>query len=1003
MNCSALRSLLQRLKNILLVLGLAAQLHANAQTFTFHHYGQNEGLRNLDVFALMQDRAGRLWSATENGLFRYDGAEFHRFGIADGIQESMMVAVHQDASGRIWTTSTDYLYYFNGAHFEQVPLNAAPMQLEPGQRLTSLDPQHIVFLNGSALMLAYQAAPIHPGAQQRWEVKPYFDARQIATHPELSQLHSVFAGHGEMWLGCGNAICHVTGNVAGSHITVMAEAQGVPAEAWRLIYRDRHGVLWIRGPNHIRVLTAGSNSFQSRDIAPQAESAFAGAGLLSMVEDHDGNILTQSRDGIARWDGKRWRLFDTSNGVNFSDISTILCDRQGSLWFSTRGHGLHRWLNYGEVENWTKAQGLRDNIVWNILRDSQKRIWIGDQLTVGLLDDGQKQIHPSPDFQSVVFQQPTGIVEAGDGSIWLTNIFGHVLHSDRTGRHFMLRAQVPDTIRMVMDSSHRIWLCTREGLYVIRNPDAQATPEKVDEPSIAGDSFADAAEAPNGDVWFLSDHRLYRLSGGKPGEKWTEIPLDKRLTAGQMRMMAVARDGTLWIGGGLSSLLHLRIDRDRAGDRAQLLASLAPPDIVSSDIQIVRFDHRGWLWVGTDIGVNVFDGVHWKLLTQTDGLISNDTDEGAFFADPDGSIWIGADGGAIHLLHPEHLFSSAPLQIELESATIGDRVLNLAGGNSWRWNNAPLDVSFTSLNYNRQEAILFRYRLVGLEPAWNQTIGHSLHYPPISPGSYRFEVQAVDPNQQTASGIATINFVIRPPWWQARSFHLFLTRILLALGVLAWRWRVRVLLRKQDLLEELVAERTAELQAEKQELIAARETLRQQATHDSLTGVWNRRAILEILDHEISRAEKDGSHLAVVLADLDHFKKVNDTYGHLAGDAILRDAAQRMKESIRSFDYIGRYGGEEFLLVLSGFHAEPPLALLTRLKQTISGRPFVYRDESIFLTASFGVVYIDKPAITPEESVQFADEALYLAKNAGRNRIIFHTHPTQFEGAVQEL
>lgn len=961
------------------VLLLFAYLSAGAQQFAFKHYGQDEGLRNLDVFRLLQDKAGFLWSATENGLFRYDGSAFRRFGAADGIEESMVVAVDQDASGRIWITTNDHLYFFSGNRFEVVPSDV-PLQLGVGQRLTSIDPQHILLLSRTTLMLAQQSGPQH-----HWALTPYFTAQQTAEHPELSQIHSVFADRdGTLWFGCDQTLCRVKDN----RIDVLGTLQGLPpTAAWLAFYRDSHGVLWARSPHYVSVLLPGSNRFVSRDITPDAQSLFIGAGILTLAEDRDGNILTQSTTGIARWNGSRWQIFDRSNGLDFSDISTILSDQQGSVWFSTRGHGLERWLGYGKIENWTTAQGLRNDIVWSFFRDNRNRLWIGDQLQINQLDEQTKTIHPVLNFHSDFFQQTDGIAQSPDGSIWIASLSGRFMHSNRLASQFTELHRLPNIVRLFTDSSHRLWFCTREGLYVIRHPENQPVVEKIDSPLIAIDSFADAAEDSNGNIWFVSDHHLYRLADPDSKAPWTEIPLDPKLTRGEMRAIAIAPDGTLWIGGGLPTLLHLKVQNNTA----QVLATLSTSTIVSTDIQFVRFDHQGWLWVGTDLGVNVFDGRHWKLLTQRDGLISNDTNEGAFFADTDGSVWIGVNGGATHLLHPRKLFTDDNLQVMLSSATLGDRVLNLSGSkNTWRWRNSPLDIKFTSLNYNREDSLRFRYRLIGLEPAWNQTTQHSLHYPAMPPGDYRFEVEALDPNQRNASDLVSLAFTIRPPWWRTRIFYLFLALLGLTLSVLLWRWRERLLIRRQKHLEQLITQRTSELEAEKIELVAAREALQHQASHDALTGLWNRSAILEVLEHEMNRAQREHTNLAVVLADLDHFKWINDTHGHLAGDAILRDAAHRMLENIRPYDFIGRYGGEEFLIVLPGLSAEEPFSRLTQLHQAMSGKPFVYNEQSFHITSSFGVSSINRSMMTVEDMVRCADEALYKAKASGRNCIIHY-------------
>jgi diguanylate cyclase (GGDEF)-like protein len=172
------------------------------------------------------------------------------------------------------------------------------------------------------------------------------------------------------------------------------------------------------------------------------------------------------------------------------------------------------------------------------------------------------------------------------------------------------------------------------------------------------------------------------------------------------------------------------------------------------------------------------------------------------------------------------------------------------------------------------------------------------------------------------------------------------------------------------------------------ELVAAREALREQATRDPLTCVWNRHAILDTLNREASRAAREGSPLAVILADLDHFKHVNDSHGHLAGDAVLREAARRMQACIRSYDHAGRYGGEEFLMVLPGSSGANAVQLAERVRRAVGGKPIAAGNVSIHLTASFGVTAIERgAAASPEALIRVADHALYRAKKTGRDRV----------------
>jgi diguanylate cyclase (GGDEF)-like protein/PAS domain S-box-containing protein len=193
-------------------------------------------------------------------------------------------------------------------------------------------------------------------------------------------------------------------------------------------------------------------------------------------------------------------------------------------------------------------------------------------------------------------------------------------------------------------------------------------------------------------------------------------------------------------------------------------------------------------------------------------------------------------------------------------------------------------------------------------------------------------------------------------------------------------------------LISLVMDVTERTRAER-ELRALQERLREQSIHDSLTGLYNRRYLEETLGRELILAERDRHPVSVIMGDLDHFKEVNDRYGHLAGDEVLRVFGALMKRHARGSDIYCRYGGEEFLLVLPRMAEEIAIERAEQLRSAMAAAPVVYGASPIAVTASFGVAIFPRDGRTGDELIAAADAALYAAKAAGRNRIRVSSGP----------
>jgi diguanylate cyclase (GGDEF)-like protein len=186
-------------------------------------------------------------------------------------------------------------------------------------------------------------------------------------------------------------------------------------------------------------------------------------------------------------------------------------------------------------------------------------------------------------------------------------------------------------------------------------------------------------------------------------------------------------------------------------------------------------------------------------------------------------------------------------------------------------------------------------------------------------------------------------------------------------------------------------QRMLSMQRENLDLVVKNRVLNEVSTRDTLTGLYNRWFVLEKIDSEINRALRHGSPMSLLMLDVDHFKRINDTWGHGAGDEVLKAIGKLLKESCRVYDVPGRYGGEEFCILLPETVPGNTTVVAERIRQRLESTRMACGGDAVTVTASIGIAGMETPSggdvLSPAALIERADRALYIAKNRGRNRI----------------
>jgi len=907
-----------------------------------------------------QTSDGYIWLATEEGLVRYDGLTFRTFDEQNspGLPDRLIRSLAASSDGSLWIgTRTGLARYQNGV------FSSFAKQTQVSSDIYDL----CVSRDGSIWFSSDHG--IHRFRDGKSIVYTTADGLPDDRITTIAQ-----GADGSIWAGTRAGLVRF----ANGRFTTYVRDNETLANSINALAVSANGTVWIGTTSgEIDRWSAGRISVWWRDPHRRAQ-------IQCMREDREGTLwVAFERLGLARMHGRNLELFTKADGLPSNDPDWMYEDREKELWIGWADAGAST-LRESKFTSFGEREGLSSDHTSSVLQARDGTLWVGTE-DRGLNHIRNGRVETYSERQGLRGNDFVSLLVTRDGAIWSGSDKGF-LSRIKDGRISIYGKQqsVPPRISALLeDHSGQLWVGFEEqdGLSRFLNG-------RFEHVHLAGRVKA-LAEAPNGGLWIATyGNGVSRLQNGTV-LTYTE---KQGLSSNKAMSIYVDGEGTVWAGTAQAGLNRIK--------NARITKYSVQQGLFDSTVGAIVEDDYGYLWLTSTRGISRVkkqelddfadgktDFVHSTSYGEADGLRSAECSIGAqpaAWKAQDGTLWFATTRG-LASIDPNRLRNDdVPPAVNLDGISYGGQPVR-SGTAELKSGSGRLEFNFTAPSFISTLHERARYRLDGYDANWVEALTRrSATYTNLSPGNYAFRVQAANADGVWNPKEAVYRFRLLPRFYQTTWF-----RMLAALGILLTTWRVylirvRYLTDRNQALEQKVQSRTAELLKAVQAAEIARELLREQATKDALTGLWNRRAIFDILESEMVRCAQNCGRLCVLMVDLDHFKAINDRFGHLAGDQVLQQAALRLRRGLRENEAVGRYGGEELMIVF------PDCSLATALQRAedlraIIEHPRVLTDAGeMWVTCSIGAASLD-PGGTGRDLIGAADAALYEAKAAGRN------------------
>ncbi|NZA28246.1 diguanylate cyclase [Luteimonas sp. SJ-92] len=944
-----------RLATCALLLGAATAACAEPQQF--RHYSAVDGLPQAQVTALHQDRHGFLWAGTFGGLGRFDGRAFAQFTTADGLSSNTVQAIASEADGTVWAGQSRGLCLLRA----------------PRARFECPDLAGIAQANVQALLVVGDALWV--GAREglyllRRDAEGNADAETVVDDDVAALAPD---GEGGVWVGGRQGLRRI-GPAGPGPMLALRDGAGV-----RALLRDGER-LWIGTDSGLLLYRHG----QVTD-APGLDPALPALEVRGLALGPDGRLRAATRLGLLHAQEEGFVLLGQESGLANDNLYAVLRDREDILWIASDA-GLSSLVD-GAFVGYGERDGLWQGFVRALAEDERGRLWLGTRRGVQVVAvDAAGRLH-----EQFRITHEDGLVDdriydiefpaPGEALLATGNGLAHWREGEGLLRLYTEDDGLPGNgVRALQPlPGGDVFVATRGGMATLR--DGAVVP--IGWPALAQAQVISINRGDDGRVWFGAlQGGLLRLDRDGVVRRFDAAA---GLSDETIWDVAPDRHGGAWAGSNGDGLFHVAAD-------GAISRHTRRDGLVDDFVWQVLVDRGGSVWAYTNRGLSRFDGGDFSNYGLDDGLLDQEGAATAALETAAGDRWFASNDGLMRYVDSERdTAGPAPVAVIHQALAAGEPIVQ---DGALQAGSRSLEFHFSAPLFRRNPDLLYRYRLRGADEAWvEMRANRPIAYANLGPGRYVFEAQARKAGQPWPQSTAAFGFEVRPPPWQTP-----LARGMLALFAVLTVWglvrlRIRHVEARRRALQQLVSERTRALEQ-------ANDRLEHASFTDPLTDLRNRRFlahqvvadVAEVRRRHAGGAAHPNRDMIFAMVDVDHFKRINDTFGHAAGDRVLRTYAEVIRAVIRESDYAVRWGGEEFLLVARHTEAAQCGALATRLVERVRATRFVVDDAgtAIDSTCSVGLARFpfagsDVAGLGWEQVVDVCDAAVYLAKAGGRD------------------